>query len=186
VGRVRQLAATAVVSVGILAAAACGGGSPSPQESWANDVCSSVNDWKGEMQSIGDDVQAALKSPSADTLSTVGADANQANQATQKLVTDLKSTGPPPGDSGAQAKDVIDGLTKSLDTTLSNVKTQVEQLQQGGASLSEIGTALGAIGTQLSGAVAQAQSAFDTISSLTNEWKDAVDNADSCKELRKD
>jgi hypothetical protein len=47
-------------------------------------------------------------------------------------------------------------------------------------------TTVGAIGAQLSGAVAQAQSAFDTIGSLADEWKDAVENADSCKELRKD
>jgi ABC-type transporter Mla subunit MlaD len=53
-----------------------------------------------------------------------------------------------------------------------------------GANLSQAITTLGTISTQVSGAVAQAQSAADSIGTAASDLKDGFENADSCKELR--
>jgi ABC-type transporter Mla subunit MlaD len=163
-------------------AACCGGKSESAQETWANDVCSPLVTWKNEITKVTDQVTSALKAPSADTGSTLKASVTEAQQATTTLVSDLKAVGPPPGDNGQKAQDVINGLTKSLQSTLTSVQNAVQGLQ--GANLSQAITTLGTISTQVSGAVAQAQSAADSIGTAASDLKDGFENADSCKELR--
>ncbi len=176
------LAGVATVSL-VVVAAGCGGKSESAQETWANDVCSPLVTWKGEITKVTDQVTTALKAPSADTGTTVKASVTQAEQATNTLVSDLKAVGPPPGDNAAAAQDVITGLTKSLQTALASVKSAVQTLQ-GSASLSQAITTLGTISTQVSGAVAETQSAVDSIGAVAGDLKDGFKNASSCKELR--
>ena len=58
------------------------------------------------------------------------------------------------------------------------------QTLQGSASLSQAITTLGTISTQVSGAVAETQSAVDSIGAVAGDLKDGFKNASSCKELR--
>ena len=68
------LALGTFASVLALVAAGCGGGgSASPQEQWANSVCSAVGDWADQIKGVASDVQDEIKSPSANLGSTVQA-----------------------------------------------------------------------------------------------------------------
>jgi hypothetical protein len=171
------------VALVALLVAGCGG-SPSPQETWANSVCEPLVTWKDQISAIGDDVTSELKSPSAETRANITASVTKAEQATTTLVADLKAAGPPPGEHSAAAKNVLDGLAKSLRQTSATVKTEADTLQSS-ASISQAITSLGQIGAEIAGAVAQTQSAVASLDAVASDLKDGIDKASSCKELRK-
>ncbi len=174
-----------VASAALVALLVAGcGGSPSPQETWANSVCAPLVTWKDQISAIGDDVNSELKSPSAETSANLAASVAKGQQATATLVTDLKAVGPPPGEHSAEAQDVLDGLTKSLQQSSANVKTEVNALQST-SSISQAITSLTEIAAQISGAVAQTQGAVDSLDAVASDLKDGFDKASSCKELRK-
>jgi hypothetical protein len=177
------VAALLVLTLAFLAAG-CGGKSASPEEQWAESVCSPLLDWRNAVQSAGDDIKEALKSPSASTAQTVRDDVDKASTATQTMVDDLSKVGPAPGDNGAKASDAVQGLVDSLRQSLDAVKAQLTKLG-GSSSLTELSTALATASTQLSGAVAQAQSSLDTLDTVAGDLKQGFDDADSCKQLRK-
>ena len=159
-----------VASAALVALLVAGcGGSPSPQETWANSVCEPLVQWKDQISAIGDDVNSELKSPSAETRANLTASVTKGQQATTTLVADLK--------------DVVDGLTKSLQQSSAIVKTQVDALQSS-ASISQAITSLGEIAAQISGAVAQTQGAVDSLDAVASDLKDGFDKASSCKKLR--
>lgn len=173
-----------VASAALVALLVAGcGGSSSPQETWANSVCEPLVQWNDQISAIGDDVNSELKSPSAETRANLTASVTKGQQATTTLVADLKAVGPPPGEHSAAAKDVVDGLTKSLQQSSAIVKTQVDALQSS-ASISQAITSLGEIAAQISGAVAQTQGAVDSLDAVASDLKDGFDKASSCKKLR--
>jgi hypothetical protein len=184
VSRVWQRVGTVGVFLALLVVAGCGGGSTSPEESWAGDACGTVDTWKGEVESIGDDLAETLRSPSLQTVATIQTSVDRAQQATRTLASDLEALGPPPGDHGTEARDIVDGLVESLRLTLTTVRTQIESLSDG-ASLSELTTALSVVSAQVSGAVAQVQSAVEELGSLAGELGDAFEQADACDQLAK-
>jgi hypothetical protein len=173
-----------VASAALVALLVAGcGGSPSPQETWANSVCEPLVQWKDQISAIGDDVTSELKSPSTETRANITASVAKAEQATTTLVADLKAAGPPPGDHAAAANNVLDGLSKSLKQTSATVKTQADALQTT-TSISQAITSLGQIGAEIAGAVAQTQSAVASLDAVASDLKDGIDKASSCKELR--
>jgi hypothetical protein len=180
----RSLALSAVLTAAV-AAAGCGGGSPSPQQTWAESVCKPLVQWKDQIQSISDDVTSELKSPSLQTPAALKSSISQAEQATKTLVSDLRAVGPPPGEDGTNAKDLVNGLGDNLQRTLTTVQGEVQQLQSG-ANVSQAISTLGEVGAQVSGAVTQAQSTLESIGALTDDLKSGVDKADSCKKLQSD
>ena len=180
----RQLVGAALVSLVALAAAGCGGGSASAQETWADDVCTSVGDWKTELESIRDDVQTAVQSPSAETVPAVRSAVDRGSGATQTLVDELRQAGAPPGDNGAQARDIVQEVADNLRKAVDTAKAELAKVE--GEGLSQAITALGVVGTQLSAAVAQAQSAYDSLVALGGDLKKGIEDADSCDSLRGD
>jgi hypothetical protein len=165
-----------------LAASGCGD-SPSAAEAWATSVCTPALAWRNELTSISADIDDELKSPSLDTAPALRTSLAQAGTATQALIDDLSEVGAPPGPNGAKASDIVAGLASSLRLTLSTVRTQVESLGRS-SSLEELTNALSVIGPQLAGAVAQVQSALDTVASFGGDLKDGIESADSCQDLR--
>lgn len=177
------LGTTAAVTVALVVAGC--GGSPSPQETWAESICSPLVQWRDQISTIGDDVKAELKSPSAATRANISASVTKGEEATATLVKDLRAVGPPPGSNGAAAQDVVDGLAKSLQQASSTVQRQADVLQST-TSISQAITSLGEIGAQISGAVAQTQSAVDSLDAVATDLKDGFHKAGSCKKLSGD
>jgi methyl-accepting chemotaxis protein len=175
------LVSSAVLAVG---AAGCGGGGDtSSAESWADDVCTSIADWKEEIRHAGDDIRAELRSPSTGTLGRIGDSVQSAADATTSLVDDLKGLDAPDVDSGDQAKQQVDAFADQLDKTVEQAKTTVDGIPDS-AGLAEIVSALATIGPSLDTLANTGQSALAAVEATGSAIKDGFENADACKPLR--
>jgi hypothetical protein len=169
-----------------LIVAGCGGSSPSAQEEWAGDVCSSISTWQGQVESIVGDVQSALTSPDVGTVSTLKSSVDEGVQATKQLGDDLKSLPPLPAstENGETAKQLVTSLKDELEKTAASIKKEAQSLGSS-TSLSELAAPLTQMGSELSGAVSQTKSTIASLQQLAGELKDGFQNADSCKDLTK-
>jgi uncharacterized phage infection (PIP) family protein YhgE len=181
----RALVPAAAAAVLALAAAACGG--ESEGEKWASGVCTSVSDWRSELQSISADVQDQVTSqPSvASAKAAVTSGVQQAADATQKLRDELSDLGPPKTDAGAEAKSELDSLSSRLQADVSQVQSAVASVGASAAP-SELLTKLGGVASTLGNALRDAQTSVQKISSLEpgGELQKGFQDADSCKEFR--
>ena len=177
--------ASALVSALLLSvgAAGCGGGGTPAAESWADDVCTSIADWKTEIQSAGEDVRAELRSPSSGTLTRIGDSVQSAVDATTQLAADLKALDAPDVDSGDQAKQQVDAFASQLETTVEQAKTTVDNIPDS-AGIVEIGTALAPLVPSLDTLADKGRSALAAVEATGSEIKDGFENADACKPLR--
>ena len=133
---VRRLAPVLALSAALaLVAAGCGG--ESPEQKYADSVCTDVGSWKSELQKSADQIQTELKSPSAATPAAIKTQVQKAADATTKLASDLKSTEPPNSDAGQEAKRQLEQLGSQLEATVTQAKNVVEGLPAN-ASITEI------------------------------------------------
>lgn len=174
------LVSSAMLAVG---AAGCGGGDTSAAESWADDVCTSISDWKTEIRNAGDDIRAELRSPSDGTLARIGESVQSAADATTNLADDLKGMDAPDVDSGDQAKQQVDAFAAQLETTVDEARTTVGDIPDS-ASLAEILSAVTSLVPSLDALAAKGKSALAAVEATGSEIKDGFENADSCKPLR--
>lgn len=177
--------AAALVSTAVLAVAAagCGGGDSSAAESWADDVCTSIGDWKGDIRNAGDDIRAELRSPSDGSLARIGESVQSAADATKNLADDLKGLDAPDVDSGDQAKQQVDAFAAQLESTVDEAKTTVNDIPES-AGLPEIVSALATLVPSLDTLAAKGKSALAAVEATGTEIKDAFENSDACKPLR--
>ena len=181
----RGALASALLSSVVLSfgAAGCGGSDTSAAESWADDVCTSIDDWKGEVRQAGDDIRAELRSPSTGTLARIGESVQSAADATTDLAGDLKAMDAPDVDSGDQAKQQVDAFATQLETTVDEAKTTVDDIPDS-ASLAEILQAVTALVPSLDTLADKGKSALAAIEATGSELKEGFENADACKPLR--
>jgi hypothetical protein len=172
------------MAIALLAAtAACGGSSQSASEQWAGDFCTTVDGWAKQMQGYADDVQTAITSPSADSVTSVQTAITNGTQATKQVVTDMKGLGPPPTDSQASAQ--VEALTTQLQQSADKVESQAQALESS-STLTELASSIGTIATEVSSAVAKGKSTFESVQQSNSELRDGFDKADSCQQLQKD
>jgi len=177
---VRLSAATMLVALVALAAlaAGCGGNDDeSAAEAWAGDVCSALSDWRTSVQEAVDSVQA---SPSADTLRQAAEDADSA---TEDLVSTLKGLDRPETEAGQEAQEAVDDLSNDVETARSAIDDAVDDASGAGMlqAVSTIAAALSTLQTEVS-------STLDRLEGLDGgqELKDAFQSNESCDELRRD
>ena len=175
-----MLVSSAVLSVAV---AGCGGGDSPAAESWAGDVCSSIDDWKTEVRNAGDDIRAELRSPSDGSLARIGESVQSAADATTNLADDLKGMDAPDVDSGDQAKQQVDAFAAQLESTVDQARTTIGDIPDN-ASLTEVVSAVTALVPALDALAAKGKSALASVEATGNEIKDGFENADSCKPLR--
>jgi hypothetical protein len=181
----RFLVAGSLLAVLLVATAGCGGSSPSASEQWAGSVCGTVDDWATQMQGYATDVQSAVMSPSADSITTIQSTITKGADATNQMVASLKSLGPAPSSSGQSATAAVNSLATQLRQTATTVQTQAEGLT-GTSDPTTLATALGTMATEVSTAVSKAETTFQQLQNQSGELKDAFNNTDSCKQLQKD
>jgi len=174
------LVSTVVLSVGV---AGCGGSETPAAESWADDVCTSIADWKQEIRHAGDDIRAELRSPSTGTLARIGESVQSAADATTNLADDLKGMDAPDVDSGDQAKQQVDAFAGQLEATVDQTKTTVDDIPDS-AGLAEIVQALATLVPSLDTLADKGRSALAAVEATGSEIKDGFENADACKPLR--
>jgi hypothetical protein len=180
----RLLLAGTVIAI-LAVAAGCGGSSASPTEQWAGNVCDTLDTWATQIQGYATDVQTAVSSPSADSISTVQSTIAKGADATNQMVKDIKALGPPPSTSGQSTNTTLDDFTSKVEQTSNEVQAQAQSIQ-GTSNLTAIASALGTIATDVSALVADGKTTFQSLENANSELKDAFSNTDSCKQLQKD
>jgi uncharacterized protein YceK len=162
----------------LLLVAGCGGkkSQTSSTTTWADNICSAINDWTSSVQAAG---QSAKDSP---TKATLQGSFGSAQSATKTLVSDLKAAGKPDTQAGQQAKESLDNLSTNLSNNVDAMQTAVD-------SASGVSGVLNAI-TVVSGMLAtmgtEVKSTFSSLEQLDakGELETAFQQASSCDKLR--
>jgi ABC-type transporter Mla subunit MlaD len=183
----RSFLAVPILALAIVAAGCGGGGGGSsstgtgsesaatPAEDWANSVCQAFVDWNDSIQAAG---QGISQNPSEEGVRTAGEDIQSA---TDKLVEDLRGLGRPDTASGQQAKDDIDQLATSLDTSLQKITDAMDNASGTSGTVNAAST----IASTLVGMGQEVSAAFSKLEDIDaqGELEDAFTSADSCAGL---
>jgi hypothetical protein len=181
----RGLLAVVVLAAAIVVAAGCGGGSSSggtgtessatAADDWANGVCQAFNDWNS---SITEAAQSVTDNPTEDGIKTAGEDVRSA---TETLSDDLKGLGRPDTESGQEAKDAIDQLAASLETSMQKISDAIDNA----SGTSGLVTAASTIATTLTEMGSQVSTTGQQLEDIDaqGELRDAFEQADSCAGL---
>jgi hypothetical protein len=172
----RRLAALLVI-VALGLAAGCGGGDDeNATQEWANDVCTGLNTWVSSIQST---VQGLTDKGLGIQRSDVQAAVDDAESATDELVSSLGDLTPPDDTAAQQTKSELDQLGGEIQQQLDNV-------QQAAASESNPLQLAQTVSAAVAASAAAAKSTFATIDSLDpgEDVKQAFQDAESCATLR--
>lgn len=178
----RGALAILVLGAALVAATGCGGDDEPPAEAWANDVCTSISDWRTSIEGIVTDLQSQLTSPDA------GAAVKQAISsgvdATTQLKNELQDIGPPETEAGDEAKQALDDFADEAAQTADDVQAQAEKLPDSG-SVTELLGQLTPIAASLESLAREGQSQLQDLESLdpSGEIQDGVENAEACQSL---
>ena len=179
---VMRFASLLALSVALaVLAAGCGGGK-SDEEKYADSVCSDIGTWKDQVNKSVNDVKTAVQSPGSGTLSTINSAVESAVNATNTLVSDLRSASPPDTDEGTKAKQDVQSLSSQAHSTVTNAKQTVNSLPKN-ASLSQIASTLTPLAGSLQSLSTKASSTIDSVKQAGSKMKDAVESSDACKKL---
>lgn len=166
----------------VFAVVGCGGGQ-SAAEKWADSVCTNVSTWQSQVKQATDDISAKLQSPGQGTLPAIKQDVHKAVDATSQLTNELKALGKPDTQSGAQAKQQIDGLSSQLDAAVKKARQALDNLPAG-AGLRETANTLAPLAPDLKSLASSAKSTLSSIQATGSDMKDGFKKADSCKQYR--
>lgn len=159
-----------------VALAACGGDEESSTEAWAGDVCSATLDWRNSVEAAADSVR---ESPSEETLDDAVADVTDA---TDELSDDLDGLEAPESDAGEEAKALVDQLATTLRNNVAAAEKAVAEADDAAGAVAAsrtVAAALTSMREQVSATVTQLRDL-----DADDELADAIDDADSCDELR--
>jgi uncharacterized phage infection (PIP) family protein YhgE len=179
-GTVRRLTPTIVLALLLALVAAGCGSSASAEEKWASSVCTAVGDWQDNVQSSVNDVKTQLQSPTTGTTAAINADVQSAVDATKKLSSDLKSIDPPSSDAGKHAQQELDTLSTQLDQAVTKTKQTVKGIPAG-AGVTEIATQLATLVPSLQGLATSASTTLSAVKASAQQLRDGFHDADSCK-----
>ena len=174
----RSLALAVALGVAVLAAG-CGGSDDTPSaQSWADDVCSSINTWKDSITEAAQSVtDGGVTKESVDN--AIG----DMKDATNTLTDDLKDLGAPDTDAGDQAKEQADKLSSQLQDGTQKIEDASQDVSGASEALAAASTITGTLSTMTS----QVTAAFNNLQDLdaAGELQEAFRNADSCQDLTK-
>jgi uncharacterized membrane-anchored protein YhcB (DUF1043 family) len=150
---------------------------------WASSVCTSLATWKSSIES--------LANVSGETLNqdTLSQKIDDAQVATETLVSDLKALGPPDLESGDQ-------LEQDLSSDVDQLQASFDSLKQGALEATQAGSpadflkALGALGPQFQSLREAASKTVDDLqnaniaASAKSELQAAFASAQSCQDLK--
>jgi hypothetical protein len=157
----------------------CGSSSSnsSSEADWAQSFCSALGQWKSSVTTA-----AQTLTDTGNLTQNKARDAvNSISSANNALVDDLKGLGKPQGSNGAQAKADVQQLSDQLKSDAD----KIENTMKGVTSVQDL---LGAVTSMAGVASSAANSVSNTITelkSLDQEWKQAFENSDACKSLKK-
>jgi hypothetical protein len=171
----RSLLALASIVVLVSIAAGCGGSDESATDEWAGDLCGSLTTWEDSITSLADELQ---QSPTRDQLESA---ANEAKDATDTLVDDLKGLGRPDTEAGQQAQETVDDLSTQVEDGVDTVQKAVDDASGASGMLNAISVASTTFGTLLQ----QISAAVQKLQGLDSggELQSALQDNSSCQSL---
>ena len=153
-------------------------------EAWAGSVCTSVSDWRASILDLANVGAADLNAES------LRGRLDDAEAATEELVSDLRDLGAPDVESGEELQDELDQTVSQLDNEFEGLQDDAQAVTDA-SSPTEFLQALAALAPRfqalLSGAadlLEQLETAPDVAEETEAELRQAFDDADACRELR--
>ncbi len=165
-----------IVAVALLAAGCGKSKKPETTAEWASSFCTSVNTWKGSLNSA----IAPLKNGNV-TKDSVQTAFNDFKSATDTFTKDVKNLGKPPIQAGDQAKSDLDQLSSQIDDQLNTIQSAVKNV----TSLSSALTIVPTVTTALTAMRTDVQTTYGQLKQLDTkgELTSAFQNAQSCQTL---
>jgi hypothetical protein len=163
-----------------------------PAGEWAQSVCGVIGVWRGELESIVEDVRtpnaaAGSEEPQSETpqgrtgFIRVGLD--RAVQATETMVEGVENAGTPDTEDGEQVADIVsswaDSALDDLEGAQDSLDEESDSLEE---SIGQITGAAGAIGTVL----ASGTKALLDVVRVDPEIASAIRESSTCQELREE
>lgn len=151
---------------------------------WASSVCSSIDDWRMSITSLAEVSGGTL------TKDSLREKLDDADAATQDLVTELKDLGAPDLEAGDALDRRLDADADSLQSSYDSLKSKAQDALDAGGT-TEFLSALAALATpfqnlvnQISTTLEDLRGADDVSADARAELQQAFDDADSCQKLR--
>jgi hypothetical protein len=177
------IVAGAIVALVVLRSNDDSSGSPSAA-TWADSVCTSIDSWRTSITSLADVSGGTL------TKDSLRQKLDDADTATQKLVTDLQDLGAPDLESGDQLKGKLDTDADSLSSNYDALQAKAQDALDAGSTTSFL-SALAALATpfqnlvnQISTTLEDLRSADDVSADARAELQQAFDDSEACMKLR--
>lgn len=171
----------AALSIGcaLVLAAGCGG-DDAGAEGWAEDVCSSVQEWRENLTSLAVDAQVEGLSVESVTTAIEGG-----VEATRRLRDQLDDLGPPETEAGDEIERELDELADEVVGEVEAAQAEAEDLPED-QSVPELLEALTSIAAGLQSVVGDVEDTFADIQALEpgTELEDAFESTESCRDLR--
>jgi outer membrane protein OmpA-like peptidoglycan-associated protein len=175
--------AVAIAAAVVIVKATDSGSSSESTTQWADDVCTSLSDWRSSIESLATVSGGSL---SRDDLRQKLSDAQVA---TEQLITDLKDIGPPDTESGTQLKQQLQDSADQLQQSYENLKAQAQDALNADSATAFL-QGLAQLAPDFQNLLNETASTLDTLQSTdvagssSDEIKQAFDDADSCQALR--
>jgi hypothetical protein len=174
------VARTLAVLCGALALLAAGcGGDESSSKQWADDFCTSVGDWRNEVE----EAAADLADPGSIDEQTLDEAVRKAVAATDDLLADLGQLGPPETDAGDEIEQQLNDLEDVLRARASQTR---KALEQPASSVSDAFARLATIAAQLADSAKAVEQTIARVRRLdpAGELEQALRTSDACDGLR--
>jgi archaellum component FlaC len=176
----RTLALLLLVASLALVGAGCGGDdeAASSTDEWAEELCTTIQDWMDELEQIGDSIGSEL---SRDAIEQA---ADDANAVTDEFVESIRDLGGPDTEAGDAVEEEIDEAADIVEDARDDIRAAIDEAEDGG--ISGVGTALGQIGASIAAMGNAMEQTLRTIDDAdpSGEVQDAIDNSAACDELR--
>jgi hypothetical protein len=171
-----------VLAAAFVAGTGCGGDDEPPAEAWANDVCTSISDWRTTIEGIVGDVQSQITSGNAGA--AIKDAVASGVDATTQLKDELQAIGAPETEAGEEAKQALDDFADDAAQTAEDVQAQAQKLPDSG-SVSELLSQLTPLAASLESLAQEGQAKLNDLEQLdpSGEIQDGVENAESCQSL---
>lgn len=173
--------AVALAVVGLLAgfSAGCGGddADASSAAAWADAFCTSTQEWRTELQRIGDEI-SDVGSLSQETIEQAVEDARDA---TDEYVDDVRALGAPETESGAEVEESVEQLADDVEAE----KEEAEEALEGAEGLAGYAQAGQDVAASVSAMFAAIQQTLTAIgqADVDGELETAFEESDACDEI---
>ena len=173
----RRAVFVAACCVAVLAASC--GGDDSSAEAWADDFCTSVEDWRERVQ----DASGRLAEPQTFSEEELDEAIHEAVAAFDDFLADLGELGPPEVEARDETERELDHLESVLRERAANARAGVDQPA---GSLSEALGRLAALARELAASAASIEETIANLRELdpAGELKQALQSSDACASLR--